>query len=97
MRDLVAACNVGFIESTALLDLNFAEVTAQAPQVTMAAYPSLDKIATLEQSGEKISVDDFEEVCSLAQEGCKAVAQFMRNCLLAHTNKLAVCQGVGVH
>lgn len=94
IKDLVAACNVGYLESTVLLDLNVMEVGAQGPQTTVAAYPNLDKIATVDSVGASMTLETFEEVCNLAQEGCKAVAQFMRSCLLSHTALQATCQGI---
>jgi len=41
---MVAACSVGFLESTPLLDLNLTEVQGQPPQTMVAAYPNLDKV-----------------------------------------------------
>jgi len=91
VRDMVAACSVGFLESTPLLDLNLTEVQGQPPQTMVAAYPNLDKVAFLESHGGNMQLDSLEEMCDLALEGSKAVSQFMRSCLLAHTTKLAIC------
>ena len=93
MRDLVAACSVGYLESTALLDVNLTEVNGQGPQTIMAAYPNLDQIVFLETQGGTHQVDTLQEICELAMEGAKAVAQFMRTALLTNTTKLAICQG----
>lgn len=91
MRDLVAACNVGYLESTALLDINLSEVNGQGPQTILAAYPNLGQVVTLETYGGMHQLDTLQEICELALEGAKAVAQFMRTALLASTTKLAVC------
>lgn len=93
MRDLVAACSVGYLESTALLDLNLTEVNGQGPQTLLAAYPNLDQIVFLETHGGTHQIDTLQEICELAMEGAKAVAQFMRTALLTNTTKLAICQG----
>lgn len=94
MRDLVAAMSVGYLESTPLLDLNLTEVDGQGPQAMLALHPSLELIAVLETSGGSLQPEVFEDICLLAQEGCKAIGQFMRTCLLQYTEKLALCQGV---
>lgn len=93
MRDFTAACSVGYLESTALLDLNLTEVNGQGPQTTLAAYPNLDQIVFLETSGGNHRIETLQEICELAMEGAKAVAQFMRTELLSHTIRMANCQG----
>ena len=93
LKDLVAACSVGYLESTALLDLNLTEVNGQGPQTVLAAYPNLDQAVFLETYGGNHQIETLQEICELALEGAKAVAQFMRNALLANTTKLAICQG----
>ena len=82
---------MGYLESTALLDINLVEVDGQGPQTVLAAYPNLDKIVFWETHGGHLSVDVIQEISELALEGAKAVAQFMRNALLAHTTRLAIC------
>ena len=96
VHGLVAACEVGYIASTPLIDLNATEISAQSPKVTLASCPSQDTIALLEASGGSISTDVFEEICLLALEGTKAVAEFMRGCLLRHIEQLVRCQGVAM-
>lgn len=89
----MAACTVGYLESTALLDLNLTEIQARGPQTTLAVYPNLDQIVYIDSFGGNLQIDSFEEACDLGIEGCKAVADFMRTSLLAHTKRLAGCHG----
>ncbi|KVH97290.1 Exoribonuclease, phosphorolytic domain 1 [Cynara cardunculus var. scolymus] len=63
MRDLVTSCSSGYLNSTPLLDLNYVEDSAGGPDVTMDA---------------KLPMDIFENVMQLATEGCKAVANYIR-------------------
>lgn len=93
VRDLVAACSVGYLESTALLDINLTEVNGQGPQTILAAYPNFDSIVFWETYGGSHQVDTLQEISELALEGTKAVAQFMRNALLTYTTNLSICQG----
>ncbi len=41
----------------------------------------------------RLPLDTFEAVLNLAQDGCRAVAAFMRQKLLEHTRKLAMARG----
>ena len=95
MRDLVSACTVGYLESTALLDINLIELQAQGPQTTIAAYPNLQQVVYAESYGGNLQIDSFEEVCDLGVDGCTEVARYLRDSLLSHTTKLAGCQGIG--
>ena len=38
-------------------------------------------------------MDTFEMVVGLAQEGCKAIAGFMKEKLLEHTKRLSLAKG----
>ncbi len=55
--------------------------------------PDCAQVAFMETHGGTVRADSLEEMSDLALEGSKAVSQFMRSCLLAHTTKLAVCRG----
>ena len=90
VKDLVAACSVGYLESTALLDINLTEVNGQGPQTVLAAFLNLDQIVFLEAHGGTHQIDTLQEIMELAVEGAKAVGQFMRNALLTNTTKLAI-------
>nr|GFA89506.1 exosome complex component RRP41 homolog [Tanacetum cinerariifolium] len=71
MRDLVTSCSARFINSTPLLD------SAGGRDVTVGILPKLDKV-TLLQMDAKLPMDIFENVMQLATEGCKAVANYIR-------------------
>jgi exosome complex component RRP41 len=45
------------------------------------------------QMDNKMKRDDFQEVLKLAQEGCRAVGQYMRGKLLERTQQLANARG----
>ncbi|KAG6749589.1 hypothetical protein POTOM_046647 [Populus tomentosa] len=77
MRDLVTSCSAGFLNSTPLLDLNYIEDSAGGPDVTVGILPKLDKV-TLLQMDAKLPIDTFENVMQLAVEGCKAIANYIR-------------------
>ncbi|KAK8565740.1 hypothetical protein V6N12_059294 [Hibiscus sabdariffa] len=77
MRDIVTSCSAGYLNSTPLLDLNYIEDSAGGPDVTVGILPKLDKV-TLLQMDAKLPVDIFENVMGLAIEGCKAVANYIR-------------------
>ncbi|OAE33093.1 hypothetical protein AXG93_1913s1950 [Marchantia polymorpha subsp. ruderalis] len=77
MRDLVASCSAGYLNSTPLLDLNYLEDSGGGPDLTVALFSKLDKV-TLLQMDAKVPLDVFEKVMNLASEGAKAVTQFLR-------------------
>ncbi|KGN50449.1 exosome complex component RRP41 homolog [Cucumis sativus] len=87
MRDIVTSCSAGYLNSNALLDLNYVEDSAGGPDVTVGFLPKLDKV-TLLQMDAKLPIDVFEDVMELAIEGCKAIATYIRNVMLEHTKQL---------
>ncbi|GFS38750.1 3'-5'-exoribonuclease family protein [Actinidia rufa] len=93
MRDLVTSCSAGYLNSTALLDLNYVEDSAGGPDVTVGILPKSDKV-TLLQMDAKLPMDTFENVMQLAIEGCKAVATYIREVLLENTKQLEYRRGV---
>ncbi|KAL6218419.1 hypothetical protein ACLB2K_011633 [Fragaria x ananassa] len=92
MRDLVTSCSAGYLNSTPLLDLNYIEDSAGGADVTLGIMPKLDKV-TLLQMDAKLSLDTFETVMQLAIEGCKAVADYIREILLENTKQLEYRRG----
>ncbi|KAL6216900.1 hypothetical protein ACLB2K_010118 [Fragaria x ananassa] len=72
MRDLVTSCSAGYLNNTPLLGLNYIEDSAGGADVTLGIMPKLDKMDA------KLSLDTFENVKQLAIEGCKAVADYIR-------------------
>ncbi|KAJ0435241.1 putative ribosomal protein S5 domain 2-type [Helianthus annuus] len=93
MCDLVTSCSAGYLNSTPLLDLNYMEDSAGGADVTVGILPKLDKV-TLLQMDAKLPMDIFENVMQLATEGCKAVANYIREVLLENTKQLENRRGV---
>nr|KYP51342.1 Exosome complex exonuclease RRP41 [Cajanus cajan] len=87
MRPLVTSYSAGYLNSTPLLDLNFVEDSAGGPDVTLEILPKLDKV-TLLQMDSKLPIDLLENVMKLEIEGCKAIANYIREILLENTNQL---------
>ncbi|GAX81482.1 hypothetical protein CEUSTIGMA_g8911.t1 [Chlamydomonas eustigma] len=94
VRDRVAACAAGYLDGNPLLDLNFLEDSGGGPDISVAMLTSLDKIVLL-QMDNRLPIDTFEAVVALAQEGCRAIAQYMQGILLEHTKRLSIAKGVG--
>ncbi len=88
MRDMICCCAGGYLDDTALLDLNYLEDSGGGPDVVVGLHPSLDRLVLL-QSDNRISLETFEELVRLVSEGCKAVGTFMRGVLHKHTSGLA--------
>lgn len=93
MQDLVTSCSAGYLNNIPLLDLNYVEDSAGGPDITVGILPKLDEV-TLRQMDAKLPIDIFENVMQLAIEGCKAVANYIREILLENTKKLEFRRGV---
>ncbi|XP_042481743.1 exosome complex component RRP41 homolog isoform X1 [Macadamia integrifolia] len=98
MRDIVTSCSAGYLNSTPLLgtkceDLNYVEDSAGGPDVTVGILTKLDKV-TLLQMDAKLPMDIFENVMQLAIEGCKAIANYIREVLLENTKELEYRRGI---
>ncbi|XVF73076.1 hypothetical protein PTKIN_Ptkin12aG0172200 [Pterospermum kingtungense] len=93
MRDIVTSCSAGYLNITPLLDLNYLEDSAGGPDVTVGILPKVDKV-TLLQMDAKLPVDIFENVMGLAIEGCKAVANYIREVLLENTKQMEYRRGL---
>ncbi|XP_010413376.1 PREDICTED: exosome complex component RRP41 homolog [Camelina sativa] len=87
MRDLAVSCSAGYLNSTPLLDLNYVEDSAGGTDVTVGILPKLDKV-TLLQMDAKLPMETFETVFALASEGCKAIAERIREVLQENTKQL---------
>jgi exosome complex component RRP41 len=70
MRDMVASCAAGHLDSTAILDMNYLEDSGGGPDVAVAYHPHLDKVVLL-QMDNKLPVDTFQAVMQLALDGCR--------------------------
>ncbi|ESQ43916.1 hypothetical protein EUTSA_v10006211mg [Eutrema salsugineum] len=92
MRDLAVSCSAGYLNSTPLLDLNYLEDSAGGADVTVGILPKLDKV-TLLQMDAKLPMETFETVFALASEGCKAIAERIREVLLENTKQLEYRRG----
>ncbi|KAL6767996.1 Exosome complex component RRP41 [Auxenochlorella protothecoides] len=93
MRDSVAACAAGYLDGTALLDLNYTEDGGGGPEVAVALQTGLHQVLML-QTDSKLSMEVFEEVVELASNGCRAVAEFLRTTLLAHVGRLSLATSI---
>ncbi len=58
---MVAACSVGYLESTPLLDLNHLEESGDGAMLTLGAHTNLDALPLL-QLDDKLPVDTLETV-----------------------------------
>jgi exosome complex component RRP41 len=94
MRDVVASCAAGYLDSTPLLDMNYMEDSGGGPDVAVALHPGLDRVVLL-QADSRMSLEVLERTVELAAAGCKAVAAFMKETLLQHTKALGAARDVG--
>ncbi|KAI3986592.1 hypothetical protein MKX01_014130 [Papaver californicum] len=82
MRDLATSCSAGYLNNTPLLALNYVEDSAGGPDVSVGILSKTHKV-TLLQMDAKLPMETFETVMQLAVEGCKAIANYIRETICA--------------
>lgn len=82
MRDLVAACSVGKVDGTIVLDLMDVEDKVGEADLPLAYMPNLDAITLLQMDG-NLTSEEFEKAVNLAIEGCKKIYNMQREALKA--------------
>jgi len=82
MRDLVSACAAGKVEGRVVLDLTDKEDKGGEADLPLAHMPSANAITLLQMDG-MLTGEEFEQVVSLALEGCKQVSQVQKEALRA--------------
>ncbi|KAK9811191.1 hypothetical protein WJX73_009242 [Symbiochloris irregularis] len=93
VKDLMAACVVGLVQDTPILDLNqMEEQMSRGPSLMMAMHVGLKKIVVFQADG-RMPVEGVETLAELAEGGCQAVGKAMRSVLLDNTRKLALARG----
>lgn len=92
LRDILSACEVGYLDDTAIVDKNLQELQASGPDVLIAYLPSMQDVVTLIMEG-KVSDTVFHEMKKLGCQGCEAIAGFMRGKIIDRTRKLALIRG----
>lgn len=84
MRDTLVACSAGFVEGSAVLDLNYVERTGGAPEMTVAMLANANKVV-LAQMDSKLPLDAFGELLQAGLEGCQVVYQALEHKVREHT------------
>ncbi|MCS7105865.1 MAG: exosome complex exonuclease Rrp41 [Candidatus Aenigmarchaeota archaeon] len=80
MRDLVAACSVGKINGTLILDLNGEEDKNSEADLAFAMMPSKNKITLLQMDG-NLSREEIEKLMEIAKNACKKIYEMQRSVL----------------
>ena len=76
LKDFLTACTVGYIDNTALLDLNYPEEAHGGVNMIVSLYPKSGGITIIEMFG-KCSVDVVKELMDLASVGCQQLARVL--------------------
>ncbi len=81
MRDLVAACAVGKVNGTLVLDPNDVEDKLGEADMPLALMPR-KKLITLLQMDGRMSKEEFLEACRMAINGCMEIYKLQRQALI---------------
>lgn len=82
MRDLVAACAAGKVDSTIVLDLMGTEDKKGGADVPMALMPNFNAVTLLQMDG-ILSLEEFEKTVNLALKGCRKIYTLQKEALKA--------------
>uniref|UniRef100_A0A7S1G3R3 Uncharacterized protein n=1 Tax=Bicosoecida sp. CB-2014 TaxID=1486930 RepID=A0A7S1G3R3_9STRA len=93
MDDFVVACTAGFLDDTALLDLNSVETGPGGPRVEVAMVPQTGKLTAVQMES-RLPVDHFEAVLELALSGCRHIFDVLQAAVREHTLKRLDTRGV---
>ncbi|MEM7818579.1 MAG: exosome complex exonuclease Rrp41 [Candidatus Aenigmatarchaeota archaeon] len=80
MKDLIAACSVGKIDGTLILDLNGEEDKNSEADLAFAIMPSKNKVTLLQMDG-NLTREEIEKLLELARNACKKIYEMQRNVL----------------
>jgi exosome complex component RRP41 len=80
MKDLVAACSVGKIDGTLILDLNGDEDKNSEADLAFAMMPTKDKVTLLQMDG-NLTREEIAKLLELARNTCKKIYEMQRSVL----------------
>jgi exosome complex component RRP41 len=80
MRDLVAACSVGKIDNTLVIDLNGLEDNNSEADVAFSMIPTKD-VVTLFQADGRLTKDELKKLLSYAKKTCLKVYEEQKKAL----------------
>jgi exosome complex component RRP41 len=81
MRDMVAACSVGKIDDTLIVDLNGTEDQNSQSDVAVAIMPRTDRITLLQMDG-VLTKDEVMTLLSFAKDNCHKISEQQKKVLL---------------
>lgn len=81
MRDLVAACSVGKIDETLVVDLNGLEDNNSEADVAFAIMPTKGEITLLQMDG-RLTKDELMKLLGMAEKSCKKIYETQRKTLM---------------
>lgn len=80
MRDLVAACSVGKIDNTLIVDLTGEEDNNSEVDIAFAILPNKDEVTLLQMDG-LLTKEEFIKLLDLAKNSCKKIYELQKKTL----------------
>ncbi|MEM5829453.1 MAG: exosome complex exonuclease Rrp41 [Candidatus Aenigmatarchaeota archaeon] len=80
MKDLVAACSVGKIDKTLILDLSGIEDNNSECDMAFAMMPSKEKITLLQMDG-ILTKEEIKRLMEIAREACGKIYEMQKNAI----------------
>ena len=80
MKDLVAACSVGKIENSLILDLSGVEDNNSECDMAFAMMPSKEKITLLQMDG-TLKKEEIKKLMEMAKNACMKIYEIQKNAI----------------
>ncbi|MEM7825251.1 MAG: exosome complex exonuclease Rrp41 [Candidatus Aenigmatarchaeota archaeon] len=80
MKDLIAACSVGKINGTLILDLNGDEDKNSEADLAFATMPTKNKVTLLQMDG-NLTKEEISKLLELARNACKKIYEIQKDVL----------------
>ena len=87
LKDLIAACSVGKVEDTLVIDLNGLEDNNCQADVSFAMMPSKDKVTLLQMDG-LLTKEELKKLLKMARRTCKKIYEIQKETIKNYYKEL---------
>eukprot|EP01101_Sappina_pedata_P007260 TRINITY_DN3805_c0_g1_i1.p1 TRINITY_DN3805_c0_g1~~TRINITY_DN3805_c0_g1_i1.p1 ORF type:complete len:258 (-),score=74.59 TRINITY_DN3805_c0_g1_i1:112-885(-) len=93
MSEFVVSCSAGITDSLPILDLNYMEISASTPELSVSILPNSGNITAM-QMDSRIPPHQFEKIVNLASDGCRLIHDVIKKEVEQYTLDLVEARGI---